>query len=313
MLMTIFEALVLSRWVYFASVFVLFGSTLFWFTIGGESASADRGRLPRSYAATKRLLRVAAPLAAVSGLAWLTGILANMTDGFSNIVDPEILRVFFFETQFGPVAIFRLCLFAGLVAIVLLPWRDRLSLTALLVTSGLLLVSQAWLGHAAEGGANLRGALMILAYSVHMFAAAAWVGGLPALLFALVEQRHFDPDAAREWTVDLLLRFSAMAVIAVALIVISGIANAGFRVSGSFDKLFWTPYGEVLVTKIAAVTVMLALAYFNRFIALPKLSNASMTGKAQIIRLRVSVAFELFLAVLVLGIAAVLGITPPPQ
>jgi copper resistance protein D len=104
-----------------------------------------------------------------------------------------------------------------------------------------------------------------------------------------------------------------MAIAAVALIVGSGIANAGFRVAGSFDKLFWTPYGAVLAAKIALVAIMLALAYFNRFVAMPRLSKTAAAGMAQIIRLRISVAFELVLGFLVLGVAAVLGITPPPQ
>jgi putative copper export protein len=104
-----------------------------------------------------------------------------------------------------------------------------------------------------------------------------------------------------------------MGMVAVTLIVASGIANAGFRVAGSFDKLFDTSYGNVLFTKIGIVILLLALAYFNRFIALPRLRAASLKGMAQITRLRSSVALEIVLGIAVLGVAAVLGITPPPQ
>jgi putative copper resistance protein D len=197
--------------------------------------------------------------------------------------------------------------------IVALPWHNRVWFAALLLVGAALLISQAWLGHAAEGGAGLYGALMIAAYSVHLLAAGAWVGGLPPLLFALVEQRHFSPQEARDWTLDILSRYSLMAMVAVTLIVISGVTNAGFRVAGSFDKLFYTGYGDVLCTKICVVAVMLALACFNRFIAMPRLRAAALKGMVQIISLRKSVAFELALGVLVLGVAAVLGITPPPQ
>ena len=58
---------------------------------------------------------------------------------------------------------------------------------------------------------------------------------------------------------------------------------------------------------------MLALAYFNRFIAMPRLHAASLKGIMQIIKFRYSVTFEVLLGILVLGAAAVLGITPPPQ
>jgi len=311
--MTIFQALVISRWIHFASVFVLFGSSFFWFYMGSERSFAGAGGLPRTLRATSTLLRIAAPVAAISGVAWLAGILANMIGGLDGVVDPENLRLFFFETQFGVVAILRLLLFATVVAIAILPWHNRAWLSALLHAGALLLVSQAWLGHAAEGGASLYGTAMIIAYSVHMLAAGAWVGGLPPLLFALVEQRHFSPDESRAWTLDILSRYSLMAMVAVTLIVVSGITNAAFRVAGSFDKLFWTAYGDVLFAKVIAVALMLALAYFNRFIAMPRLRAASLKGDSQITRLRASVAIELVLGIAVLGVAAILGITPPPQ
>ena len=80
--------------------------------------------------------------------------------------------------------------------------------------------------------------------SRNALATAAWVGGLPTLLFALIEQRRFGPAEARDCTLDVCSRFSSMAMIAVTLVVASGIANAGFRVSGSFGKLFGSAYGK---------------------------------------------------------------------
>lgn len=310
---TIFHFLVLSRWVHFASVFVLFGSSFFWFYMGRERLLAGPGGLPKTLRATTILLRAAAPIAAISGVAWLAGILANMTSGFANLDDPENWRLFFFETQFGTVSILRLALLAAAVVVTLLPWRNRAWFSALLHIGALLLISQAWLGHANEGGEGLYGAAMLIAYAVHTLAAGAWVGGLPPLLFACVEQRHFNPEDARTWTVDVLMRYSSMAIVAVVLIVASGIANAGFRVVGSFDKLFDTGYGDVLFAKIGVVALMLVLASFNRFVALPRLRAASLKGMTQINRLRISVGAELLLGVLVLFIAAVLGMTPPPQ
>ena len=211
----------------------------------------------------------------ITGIGWLACILINSTDDPYSVFDPEDLRLYFFETPFGLVSIIRITLLALAVLVAALPWTNRAWFSALLHISALLLISQAYLGHAAEGGAGLYGAIMIIVYSIHMFAAAAWVGGLPPLLFALVEQRCFDPHDARVWTVDILLRYSAMAMVALALIVATGVANAGFRVAGSFDKLFDTSYGNALFTKVGLVLVMLVLAYFNRFIALPRLRDAA--------------------------------------
>lgn len=309
----IIYVLVIARWIHFAALFVLFGSSFFWLYIGPERSSADYGGLPRTLRATIILMRVAAPVAAISGVLWLAGILANMTGGFDNVADPATLRLFFFQTAFGPVAISRLALLATAIAIILLPMKDRTRLSTLTAIGALLLINQAWLGHAAEGGAGLYGALMIGIYGVHLLAAGAWVGGLPPLLFALAEERNFHPNEARLWTLDTLSRYSLMGMVAVTLIVMSGIANAGFRVAGSFGRLFDTFYGEVLFAKIGVVAMMLALAFFNRFVLMPELLTASFNGLAQARTLRMSVIFELVLGISVVGVAAVLGITPPPQ
>ena len=312
-MLTVFYPLAVVRWIHFTSMFVLFGSSFFWFYMGAERFSAGPGGLPRALRATTILLRVAAPLAAISGIAWLAFILINSTDDIGSVVNPEDLRLYFFETPFGTVSMVRITMLLAAVVVAFLPWTNRSWFSALLHIAAVLLISQAWLGHAAEGGTGLYGDIMVTVYSIHVIAAAAWVGGLPPLLFALVEQRLFGPHEAREWSLDILLRYSLMAMVAVTLIVASGIANAGFRVAGSFDKLFDTSYGDALFTKIAIVAVMLTLACFNRFIAMPRLRAASLKGMGQITRLRYSVALELVLGVAVLGAAAVLGITPPPQ
>ena len=84
------------------------------------------------------LLRIAAPVAAISGVAWLACILINMTSDFRSVVDPEDLRLFFFETPFGTVSILRLALLAIGVVIVFLPWHGRWRFSSLVPVGALL-------------------------------------------------------------------------------------------------------------------------------------------------------------------------------
>lgn len=308
----VYLPLVIARWIHFACVFVLFGSSFFWLYERAEWTSADSGGLPRAVRATTILLRITAPIAAISGVAWLACILINMARDFHSVIDPEDLRLYFFETPFGTVSILRLALLAIGVVIAFLPGHGRWRFAALVPVSGLLLITQAWFGHSAEG-IGLYRATMITVYGIHTLASAAWAGGLPPLLFALVEQRRFGPSEARDCTLDVCRRFSLMATIAVTLVVASGIANAGFRVGGSFGKLFDSGYGDVLLKKLVVVLGMLAIAYFNRFIAAPRLRAASSKGTRQITWLRTSVSFDIILGALVLGASAILGITMPPQ
>ncbi len=291
-------------------MFVLFGAPLFWFYADQEALASDAKNWQCSLAAMRSLLRVAALLVAITGIAWLAEILAGMADGFASLVDPETLRLFFFGTQFGPFAIARLVLLPATAIIAFLPLGNRTRFASLVIFAAALLMTQAWFGHAAEGGATAYGALMIAVYAVHTLAAAAWVGGLPPLLFTLMEAARGEDAKARSFAI--LSRFSLMATLAVTLIVVSGVANAAFRVAGSFDKLFWTDYGTVLLAKLCAVALMLALAYFNRFIAMPRI-RLSTKGEEQIGGLRASIAVELALGIIVLGVAAILGITAPPQ
>ncbi|WP_298428306.1 CopD family protein [Rhodoblastus sp.] len=301
----LFSVLVLARWIHFASVFVLFGSAFFWFYVTDGFV--------RARSATNVLLRVAALVAAASGLLWLAAIVADMAGGgIAKAVDPETLSVFFFQTQFGAVAALRLVLLAAAVVLALAPGAGKIWLSAHLHVGALLLVNQAWLGHAAVGGDGLWGAFMLCVYCIHVIAAAAWVGGLPPLLFALRETRGRGDDETRRRTLAILLRFSVMAFPAVALIVASGLGNVGFRVGASFGQLFLTEYGFVLCVKATLFVAMLALAGYNRFVALPRL-RLGPPSAAQNLRLHASVALELALGVCAIGAAAALGITPPPQ
>ena len=93
-MLMVYLPLVIARWIHFASVFVLFGSSFFWFYEGAERSSAGPGGLPRAVRATTILLRIAAPIAAISGIAWLACILINIARDFHSVVDPEDLRLF---------------------------------------------------------------------------------------------------------------------------------------------------------------------------------------------------------------------------
>lgn len=311
---TIYSLLIVTRAIHFASVFSLFGASLFWFYAFPKSAAGPLDS-PKSFAATRWLIAIAALLAALTGALWLAEILLNMTSSeatpdWAALADFENWRLFFFETLFGPVAILRLFLLALLMGIVSAKWRGLTSLRGVTGVSLLLIVSQAGLGHAAEGGATWRGAAMIAAYTLHTLAGAAWVGGLLPLLFTLRE--HIRPNFLAK---DLasLHRFSAMGMGAVSVIVLSGIVNAGFRVGGSYGELFNTPYGNILFTKLGFVAVMIVLAAINRFVEIPKLRSTAGFDAKRDNELKRSIFAEFLLGLTVIGVAATLGITPPPQ
>ena len=161
-MLMIYLPLVIARWIHFASVFVLFGSSFFWFYERAERSLAGPGGLPRAVRATNILLRIAAPVAAVSGVAWLACILINMARDFHSIIDPEDIRLFFFETPFGTVSILRLALLAIGVVIAFLRWHGRWRFAALVPVTAMLLITQAWFGHSVDGKGLYRASMMTI-------------------------------------------------------------------------------------------------------------------------------------------------------
>ncbi len=312
--MTNYALLLVTRAIHFTFVFILFGAPLFSFYAFAKTADGPLDS-PKSFAATRWLVTIAAPIAALTGLLWIAEILLNMTSSeaapaWNALTDLENWRLFFFDTLFGPVAILRLLLFALLLGIVLAKWRGLASFLALISVSFFLIVSQARLGHAAEGGESWLGVAMIAAYGLHTLAGAAWIGGLPPLFFMLME--HFRPNFLAK---DLasLYRFSAMGLAAVSLILLTGIANAGFRVGGSFGELINTPYCNILCIKLGFVAIMILLAILDRFAAMPKLRSSAGFDAKRDRRLKRAICAEFLFALIVIALAATLGITPPPR
>src|SRR6201988_519600 len=75
-----YKPLVAARWIHFASVFVLFGSSSFWIYMPREP-----GQMKSALSATTVMLRVAAPVAAISGAAWMALVLINMTSDMQSV------------------------------------------------------------------------------------------------------------------------------------------------------------------------------------------------------------------------------------
>src|SRR5207253_4090267 len=102
-------------------------------------------------------------------------------------------------------------------------------------------------------------------------------------------------------------RFSRMAYLAVAAVLISGLINAAILVA-SPDALLVTGYGRLLLVKLALVAGMLGFAAYNRLVLSPALS-----GPAGAVRpLRRNAMAEQLLAAGVLICVACLGLGQPP-
>lgn len=101
--------------------------------------------------------------------------------------------------------------------------------------------------------------LLIVFTAVHHLGMSAWIGGLLCLLFAL--RRSTDLHICRR----MARRFSAMAIISVAALILAGIGLSLFYV-GSWQGLYGTSYGILLSAKIVLTALVIAVGAGNFFL-----------------------------------------------
>jgi copper transport protein len=138
---------------------------------------------------------------------------------------------------------------------------------------------------------------------LHIAGATAWIGGLTGVLVALPAlQRSVARDALKV----LLARFGRFALIASAIVLLSGALQAALEL-GSVAALIESSYGQLVLVKIGLLVSMLLLAGFNEWRGR---RTAPVEGGRALGR---GVRMELALGVVVLAVAAVLSGTPPSR
>jgi len=146
------------------------------------------------------------------------------------------------------------CIFAAaaLALSVLLRVTQRLVLPALAAV--IALAASVSLSHAASRMEHR--SLLLLLTGAHHLGMAAWAG---ALLFLVIALRVNQDSATAQ---AMARRFSLMAVVAVAMLVLAGAALSYFYV-GSWTGMYGTSYGILLSAKIAMTALMLVLGAGN--------------------------------------------------
>ncbi|MXQ14026.1 copper resistance CopC/CopD family protein [Microvirga makkahensis] len=202
------------------------------------------------------------------------------------------------------------------------PWHAALT-TSFGLTAGVAILALmcAWLALRGKGKplvlVGLAGAGLALALSghasaaapqwltrptvfVHGMAAAFWIGALAPLALIVRDLRSAS--------LPILQRFSALAVPAVGLMVLTGLVLSIVQLETP-ASLLTTDYGRIFLAKMAAVVCLLTLAILNRQWLTPLLGSKG-AGSRYLVR---SIAGEIGLTVTILGLVATWRFTPPPR
>jgi putative copper export protein/methionine-rich copper-binding protein CopC len=177
--------------------------------------------------------------------------------------------------------------------------RFRRARRALIALAGIAALVAMWrdvtASHAAAAH-TLRYLRMAIQWA-HFVAAGIWVGGLVALLVTL----SATPPEQRLRTTR---RFSAIALVCVAVIAASGVQRAYDEV-GSIHGLLHAGFGQDVLVKAGLLGVLVVLGGVNRFWSVPAVGRA-------LGRLRGAVRAELVLVAAVLVATGILqSLTPP--
>jgi copper transport protein len=173
--------------------------------------------------------------------------------------------------------------------------RQRPWIAALAIT-GLALLTFSLQGHGAADGDWLAVALDWL----HLAAMGAWLGGIVPLALLLARR-----DAAGVPASTLVPRFSAVALVSVATLALSGAYAAWIHV-GDVEALLSTTYGRALLVKLGIFAALGALGALNLLAFSPRLKRSGAAAW-----LRRSVRAELALgAALLLAAGTIMAVSP---
>jgi len=179
--------------------------------------------------------------------------------GFGSLLDPSLLSATAASTA-GWSLLVRAVLAVALLFVLRPAWRregppEAPELAAAGVFATGLALATASTGHALAGSLP---ALAVGVTAVHVVAMSVWLGGLVAMLLVVLRPYEEDGDFA-----DAMRRFSRVAFVAVAALVVSGILQT-VRELGSPTALVDTVYGRLLMAKLTFFLVVLGAAGVSR-------------------------------------------------
>lgn len=114
--------------------------------------------------------------------------------------------------------------------------------------------------------------LNVVMYWLHTLAAVAWIGGMVFNLLVLRPSMGVvDPHQRVKLAVKALKRFIPLVWISILTLIFTGVFLAMPKAS-SLEAIFRSPYGNVLLFKLAVVLVMVTIVTVIRYTLLPRLN-----------------------------------------
>jgi copper transport protein len=238
---------------------------------GSDAAEGFRRRFARAFPAMWVVLLVAGAMSILFETASISGL--SLWSSFRPSVLSSTIHTAFGRYWVAEMAITALLLVpvAGLVRRRPL-WRvsPRVWLVLFGVGAAGLCAVAALDSHARTLG---DASLGVPSVAVHLAAVGVWVGGLASLVvLAGMGWRQLPVDQRGPLLRRLVPRFSRVAIVAVAVVILTGTVNAILDLAKVSD-LWSTTYGRVVLAKIVVLLLALGLAAGHRFVTPRRLDD----------------------------------------
>ena len=320
-----------NRWIGFAGMAAFMGAVVFPALVlpaGLRSLKPDEDTKQKIAEKVARIVRVT--ILSSLALVTVTTLFALWLQGWSagsDVASLSSIKSVWTDTRFGQVWTLRVSVLIGAFLlgaiafgrlkelIVKGDWRES-SWISLAICAIALPLTTSLNSHAAAEQNETE--FRVIVDWMHLLTGGIWIGGL--LQLALITPAVLSmTDKRPGFLAGVIPRFSLVALVAVGLVVTTGAIQWWHRLHG-ITAAFDSDYGYMLAVKVVLLAPLLLLAAFNLLVVRPRFLSFVMRGakaaSARILawerRFRWAVAGELAVALVILGVTALLTETSTP-
>ena len=316
---------VVERWLNLLADVMFLGGSIFTLAIWNPALSTITASKYDEYAAkvSKRILTTLGFFSVVGIAATMVLLLVEAIAAASSPSMGDVLNAAYtilVSTRLGEYWVFRLVVAiaaAGASVITLRQvYASKKSWVLILLLGLVLSLSTSITSHNAAS-TEYNPAINLLSDWIHLVAVGAWIGGLMYLAIAITS---LSGKTREKWktAVELLRRFSSLAILCVGAIGITGIYNLILEV-GDLTQLLTTVYGRIILVKIAIFAPMIAFGALNQFVLFNHILHAgrkrTQTGRGEtsrwVGRFKVSIRTEMTLGIILLLVVGFLTASAP--
>ena len=287
-----------SRWAALLGAFALIACWPVWITVIRPALGPAWREAPPIVRRMRRFATAAAIAAALGSIYALIVQAWTLSEG--TLLDKVVTTLG--QTRYGHLWLARFGLIAGLGLVLAACgwWFTKRRQAEGYLAWGLSIALALPFSLIAHASAQTSGRSFAIAVdAAHLLAAATWGGGLAILAIVVTPGlRRMDPATRGGVLARLVPRFSTLALIAIAIVSLTGFYAGGLEV-GNLEALRSTAYGRSLIVKLALFALILVLAAINLFVIERRLRNRHQVP-VWTLRLRWTVSGELVLVVLLL-------------